>query len=156
MSISVLRTTGAWWVQTPGGAARIDTRAATTRQLLVDRPAIEAAATIRTDAVSIQELELLSPITAPCPVVAQMTNFASHVKDSGGNPDAIPLTFFRKSSGSISGPYDDMIRPAHVQLLDHDVEIGLVFGRQMPVGSDITVDNLGDYIAGSAMSSNGK
>jgi 2-keto-4-pentenoate hydratase/2-oxohepta-3-ene-1,7-dioic acid hydratase in catechol pathway len=34
--------------------------------------------------------------------------------------------FFRKSSGSISGPTDDIVRPAHVRLLDYEIELGLV------------------------------
>ncbi|MEU6581554.1 fumarylacetoacetate hydrolase family protein [Nocardia sp. NPDC046763] len=147
MSISVLRTADAWWVRTPAGAARIDSVASTTRELLADRAAIDAAAT-SSDVVPVEGLSLISPVTAPCRVVAQMTNFASHVKDSGMNPETVPLTFFRKSSGSISGPYDDVIRPAHVELLDYEVEIGLVFGRELPVGAEIDDDSLGDYIAG--------
>ncbi len=35
-----------------------------------------------------------------------------------------------------------------MRLLDYEVEIGLVFGREMPVGSEITEANLADYIAG--------
>ena len=147
MSTSVLRTSDAWWVQTPAGAARIDTEATTTRELLADRTAIASAAA-SSEVVAVESLSLLSPVTAPCRVVAQMTNFASHVKDSGMDPETVPLTFFRKASGSISGPYDDVIRPAHVQLLDYEVEIGLVFGREMPVGSDVSAENLADYIAG--------
>jgi 2-keto-4-pentenoate hydratase/2-oxohepta-3-ene-1,7-dioic acid hydratase in catechol pathway len=147
MSTSVLRTADAWWVQTPAGAARIDTAATTTRELLADRAAIAAAAAA-TEVVAVDSLSLISPVTAPCRVVAQMTNFASHVKDSGLDPETVPLTFFRKASGSISGPHDDVIRPAHVQLLDYEVEIGLVFGRAMPVGSKVTAENLADYIAG--------
>ncbi|MFE2994565.1 fumarylacetoacetate hydrolase family protein [Nocardia sp. NPDC059246] len=147
MSISVLRTADTWWVRTPAGAARIDTVATTTRELLADRAAIAAAAA-SSDLVPVEGLSLISPVTAPCRVVAQMTNFASHVKDSGMNPETVPLTFFRKSSGSISGPYDDVIRPAHVKLLDYEVEIGLVFGREMPVGTEIDDESLGDYIAG--------
>ncbi|MGW4714186.1 fumarylacetoacetate hydrolase family protein [Nocardia sp. NPDC004260] len=147
MSTSVLRTADAWWVRTPAGAARIDTAARTTRELLDDRAAIAAAA-VSSEGIALESLELISPVTAPCRVVAQMTNFASHVKDSGMDPETVPLTFFRKSSGSISGPHDDVIRPAHVQLLDYEVEIGLVFGREMPVGSDITAENLADYVAG--------
>jgi 2-keto-4-pentenoate hydratase/2-oxohepta-3-ene-1,7-dioic acid hydratase in catechol pathway len=58
------------------------------------------------------------------------------------------LTFFRKSSGSISGPFDEVVKPAHVRLLDYEVEIGLVIGREMPVGTEITEDNLADYVAG--------
>ncbi|MFG3616346.1 fumarylacetoacetate hydrolase family protein [Nocardia sp. NPDC047654] len=147
MSISVLRTADAWWVVTPAGAARVDTMATTTGQLLADRQAIRAAST-SSEVVPVESLAPVSPVTAPCRVVAQMTNFASHVRDSGGDPAKVPLTFFRKASGSISGPHDDVIRPAHVRLLDYEVEIGLVFGRDMPVGSEITSDNLAHYIAG--------
>lgn len=147
MTVSVLRTADAWWVHTPAGASRIHTDAATTAELLADRQAVAAAAT-DSDTVALDSLALVSPVTAPCRVVAQMTNFASHAADSGMDPKTVPLTFFRKASGSISGPYDDVVRPPHVQLLDYEVEIGLVFGRAMPVGSRITPDNLADYIAG--------
>ena len=44
MTISILRTADAWWVQTAADAARIDTDATTTRELLADRSAIDAAA----------------------------------------------------------------------------------------------------------------
>jgi 2-keto-4-pentenoate hydratase/2-oxohepta-3-ene-1,7-dioic acid hydratase in catechol pathway len=147
MTISVLRTSDSWWVKTPTGAARIDTTATTTAQLLADRAAVEAAAHSR-DTVRVESLALISPVTAPCRVVAQMTNFASHVKDAGMNPDTIPLTFFRKASGSISGPFDDIVKPSHVQFLDYEVEIGLVIGREIPVGTTISDANLADYIAG--------
>ncbi|MEV6391110.1 fumarylacetoacetate hydrolase family protein [Nocardia xishanensis] len=147
MTFSVLRTVDAWWVRTPAGAARIDTAATTTRELLADRAAIAAAAA-SAELVAVESLSLISPVTAPCRVVAQMTNFASHVKDSGLDPQTVPLTFFRKTSGSISGPNDDVVRPAHVRLLDYEVEIGLVFGREMPVGSKIDGENLADYVAG--------
>jgi hypothetical protein len=82
MTISILRTADAWWVQTPTGAARITTTAATTGDLVADRTAIEAAAR-STDTVPVDSLALLSPVTAPCRVVAQMTNYASHVEDAG-------------------------------------------------------------------------
>ena len=147
MTVSILRTTDAWWVQTSTGAARIDTTATSTRELLADRAAIDAAAHSR-DTVPVESLALESPVTAPCRVVAQMTNYASHVKDAGMDPKSIPLTFFRKASGSISGPFDDIVKPAHVEFLDYEVEIGLVIGRDIPVGTDITEENLPDYIAG--------
>jgi 2-keto-4-pentenoate hydratase/2-oxohepta-3-ene-1,7-dioic acid hydratase in catechol pathway len=147
MTISILRTADAWWVQMPTGATRITTNAATTRQLLADRAAIEAAAH-STDTVPVRGLQLLSPVTAPCRVVAQMTNYASHVKDAGRDPSATPLAFFRKASGSISGPLDDIVKPDHVRLLDYEVEIGLVIGREMPVGATVTDANLSDYICG--------
>jgi 2-keto-4-pentenoate hydratase/2-oxohepta-3-ene-1,7-dioic acid hydratase in catechol pathway len=147
MTTSILRTADAWWVQTSTGAAKIATTAATTRELLADRAAIEAAAHSR-DIVPVDGLTLVSPVTAPCRVVAQMTNYASHVTDAGMDPKSIPLTFFRKASGSISGPFDDIVRPEHVRFMDYEVEIGLVIARDIPVGTTITAEDLADYIAG--------
>ena len=147
MTTSVLRTADGWYVATPDGAAKITTKAGTTAQLLRERTAIAAAAA-SSETVPVDSLALVSPVTAPCRVVAQMTNFASHTKDAGLNPDTVPLTFFRKSYGSISGPFDEVVKPSHVRLLDYEVEIGLVIGREMPVGTEITEDNLADYVAG--------
>ena len=147
MTISILRTADAWWVQTATGAAKIATDATTTGALLADRAAIEAAGS-DSATVPVDSLDLLSPVTAPCRVVAQMTNFASHVKDAGMDPKTVPLTFFRKTSGSVSGPFDDIVKPPHVKFLDYEVEIGLVIGRELPVGTEVTEANLADYVAG--------
>ncbi|AMY53509.1 fumarylacetoacetate hydrolase family protein [Rhodococcoides fascians] len=147
MSIAVLRTADAWWVETPAGASRIDTSATTTAELLADRAAVNAART-GTDVVAVETLSPVSPVTAPCRVVANMTNFVSHVKDSGMNPDTVPLTFFRKTSGSISGPTDDIVKPTHVKLLDYEIEIGLVFGKTLTVGTKIDASNVAEYVAG--------
>jgi 2-keto-4-pentenoate hydratase/2-oxohepta-3-ene-1,7-dioic acid hydratase in catechol pathway len=147
MSITILRTADAWWVRTPRGAARVDTEASTTGELLAEQERLhEASSSNKT--VDEATLDLLSPVTAPCRVVAQMTNFASHVKDSGLDPATIPLTFFRKTSGSISGPFDDILRPGHVRCLDHEVEIGLVIGRELPVGTQVTEENWTSFVAG--------
>src|SRR5690606_28815600 len=99
MSPTVLSTRVAWWDLVPAGAVRVDTTATTTGELLADRAAIEAAAS--GEPVDPQTLDPVSPVTAPCRVVAQMTNYRSHVADAGMDPDTVPLTFFRKSSASI-------------------------------------------------------
>jgi len=147
MTIAVLRTADAWWVQTPTGAAQITVDARTTAELLADRAAVEAA-THSGDTVPVDSLQLVSPVTKPCRVVAQMTNYASHVKDAGMDPKTIPLTFFRKSSASITGPFADIVKPRHVRFLDYEVEIGLAIGRDIPVGTAISELNLSDFIAG--------
>src|SRR6201995_3842960 len=147
MTRSVARTADAWWLVTTSGAVKINTDASTTAELLADRAAIDAAAS-GSAAVPLDSLTLISPVTAPCRVVAQMTNFASHVKDAGMDPKSIPLTFFRKASGSITGPAGDIVRPEHVRFLDYEVEIGLVIGRAIPVGTEITDTNVADFIAG--------
>ena len=146
MTVSILRTAEGWWVQTATGAARIRTDAATTRELLSDRAAIEDAAH-NIGPVPVDSLALLSPITTPCRVVAQATNYASHVKDVGRDPAKTPLTFFRKASGSVCGPFDDIVKPEHVTLLDYELEIGLVIGRELPVGTEVTEANLADYVS---------
>ncbi len=147
MTLSILRTADDWWVVTAAGAVKVDTDATTTADLLADRAAIDAAAS-GSAAVPVESLPLLSPVTAPCRVVAQMTNFVSHVEDAGMDPKSIPLTFFRKASGSITGPADAIVKPEHVRFLDYEVEIGLVIGRAIPVGTEITETNVADFIAG--------
>lgn len=150
MTVSVLRTASeaghAWWLKTPAGAVKIDTAAATTAALLADRAAVDAAA--GGEPVPVDSLQLVSPVTRPCRVIAQMTNFASHVKDAGMDPASIPLTFFRKASASIAGPIDEIVKPSHVKFLDYEVEIGLVIGRETPIGTSISEANLADYVAG--------
>ncbi|KHO25653.1 fumarylacetoacetate hydrolase family protein [Mycolicibacterium setense] len=147
MTTTILRTVDAWYVQTDTGAVRIDTSATTTGELLGDRAAIDTACRGTGD-VAVESLELASPVTAPCRVVAQMTNYVSHVKDSGMNPATIPLTFFRKTSGSINGPSADIVKPSHVRFMDYEVEIGLVIGKELAVGTEVTEANLAEYIAG--------
>ncbi len=147
MTLSVLHTADAWYLKTANGAAKIDTTATSTAALLADRTAIEAAAT-SADTVAVDSLKLVSPVTRPCRVIAQMTNFESHVRDAGMDPASVPLTFFRKASASINGPFDDIVKPQHVKLLDYEVEIGLVIGRAIPVGTSISDANLSEFIAG--------
>lgn len=150
MTIAIVRSTEGWWAKTPTGVAPITTTANSTGELLADRAAIDAAAR-SSDTVALERVVMVSPVTSPCRVVAQMTNFTSHVKDAGMNPKSVPLAFFRKASGSISGPRDDIIKPRHVRCLDYEVEIGLVIGRDIPVGTVISEANLADYIAGAVV-----
>lgn len=146
MTLPVLRTADAWWLQRSDGAVRVATDATTTAELLADREAVLVARE-GGDPVPVADLALVSPVTAPCRVVAQMANYASHAEDAGMDPDSVPLAFFRKASGSISGPHDEIVRPAHVTLLDYEVEIGLVLGRDVPVGNEVSETDLPDLVA---------
>jgi 2-keto-4-pentenoate hydratase/2-oxohepta-3-ene-1,7-dioic acid hydratase in catechol pathway len=147
MTVSILRTDDSWWVQTAGGAARIRTDAAPTARVISDRGAIEQAAHSG-NTVPVSSLKLLSPVTTPCRLVAQATNYASHVRDVGRDPAKTPLTFFRKASGSVTGPFDDIVKPPHVQLLDYELEIGLLIGQEIPVGMEVTEANLAEFVHG--------
>jgi 2-keto-4-pentenoate hydratase/2-oxohepta-3-ene-1,7-dioic acid hydratase in catechol pathway len=96
-------------------------------------------------------LSLRSPVTTPCRVVAQAVNYRSHARDTGAGQDPPPV-FFRKSSASVSGPTDDVVRPAHVRLLDYELELGLVIGRRLAIGTTVTDADLPRYVAGLVMS----
>jgi 2-keto-4-pentenoate hydratase/2-oxohepta-3-ene-1,7-dioic acid hydratase in catechol pathway len=154
MTVAVLRTADQWWVESPhsSDAVAVATSASTTAELLADRDAVDKAAAELVSgtgqAVPVAELDLVSPVTAPCRVVAQMVNYRSHAKDSGFDPDRVPATFFRKASGSISGPFDTVVRPPHVRLLDYEIELGLVMGAPLPIDTAVAEPDLPRYVAG--------
>ena len=152
MSTSLARTADGWWAVTPAGLVRLGLPATTTAGLLADRAALAAAieaahAAGATDTVPAGSLDLLSPVTAPARVVAQAVNYRSHATDSGFDPDRVPPAFFRKASHSITGPDGDIVRPEGVGFLDYEVELGLVIGADLPVGTTVTEENLAGYVA---------
>ena len=152
MSTNLARTAEAWWVVMPAGLVRLGLPATTTAALLADRAALAAAieaaqAAAPREAVPAESLDLLSPVTAPARVVAQAVNYRSHAIDSGFDPDRVPAAFFRKASHSITGPAGDIIRPEGVGFLDYEVELGLVIGADLPVGTTVTEENLARYVA---------
>ncbi|MFG3028376.1 fumarylacetoacetate hydrolase family protein [Streptomyces sp. NPDC048253] len=147
MSTNVLRTADGWWVVRDTRAVRIDTEAVTTAGLLADRAAVREAAVSGGTGTPVADLVALSPVTTPCRVVAQMVNYRSHARDSGFTGD-IPPAFFRKASGSVSGPDDDIVRPSHVRFLDYEIELGLVMGAPLPVGTVVAEGDLPAYVAG--------
>ena len=155
MSARLARTADGWWAVTPAGLVRLDRPAVTTAGLLADRAALAAAieaaqataVTAPRDAVPAESLDLLSPVTAPARVVAQAVNYRSHAIDSGFDPDTVPPAFFRKASHSITGPDGDILRPEGVGFLDYEVELGLVIGAELPVGTTVTDAGLARYVA---------
>ncbi len=155
MSARLARTVDGWWLVTPAGLIRLGLTAPTTAALLAGRPALDtavetarlAAAANPDEAVPAGSLDLFSPVTAPARIVAQMVNYRSHAIDSGMNPDTVPPAFFRKTSHSLTGPTGDVIRPHGVSFLDYEVELGLVIGADMPVGTVVTDATLDRYVA---------
>jgi 2-keto-4-pentenoate hydratase/2-oxohepta-3-ene-1,7-dioic acid hydratase in catechol pathway len=147
MSTNVLRTAEGWWAVLGEHAVPVETKAGTTAELLADRGAVVEAATSGAPGTPVADLVALSPVTTPCRVVAQMVNYRSHARDSGFTGD-IPPAFFRKASGSVSGPGDDIVRPRHVKFLDYEIELGLVIGATLPIGTAVAEEDLPAYVAG--------
>ena len=129
----------------------IDAELPSTAELLTNGVgAVRAAASATAGGVPAEGLSLLSPVTTPCRVVAQAVNYRSHAQDVGVGEDPSPV-FFRKSSASVSAPTADVIRPAHVRLLDYELEVGLVMGHRLPIGVAVTNADLPGYVAGLVM-----
>jgi len=154
MSANLARTADGWWVVTPAGLVRLGLPAATTAELLADRAALDeavqaaqAAAAAPDGAVPAESVALLSPVTAPARVVAQAVNYRSHALDSGMDPRTVPAAFFRKASHSLTGPAGDILRPDSAGFLDYEVELGLVIGADLPVGTTVTDASLARYVA---------
>jgi len=53
-----------------------------------------------------------------------------------------------KASSSLSGPYDPVRRPANTQLLDYEVEIGVVLRSDLRPSQTIGDDAVGEVVAG--------
>ncbi|NEB03445.1 fumarylacetoacetate hydrolase family protein [Streptomyces sp. SID13726] len=147
MSTNVLRTADGWWVVRGERAVPIDTKATTTAELLAERAAVAETAASDETGTPVADLGALSPVTTPCRVVCQMVNYRSHARDSGFTGD-IPPAFFRKASSSVSGPGETIVRPEHVKFLDYEIELGLVMGAPLPLGTVVEERDLPSYVAG--------
>ncbi len=91
--------------------------------------------------------KILSPVTAPAQIICQGLNYADHAVESGHAPRQKNLLFM-KAASSLSGAFDPVIRPDGVQMLDYEVELGLVLKRPLRAGDHVTRETLGDFIGG--------
>src|SRR6478609_2330269 len=140
---------GHTWAIIEGAHARpIDGPFVTTRDLIENGLRSLANGTLPVGApLPVSDLELLSPVTHPCRVIAQATNYREHVREVGLDPGARSSNvLFRKSSAAISGPNDPIVRPAHVRLLDYEIELGLVVGTRTSGPTHVDPARLGDFI----------
>ena len=71
-------------------------------------------------------------------------NYADHVAESGlATPEN--LSVFAKATTSVTGPYDDVERPAVSEMLDYEGELGFVIGRRC---RHVSADDAPAVIAG--------
>jgi 2-keto-4-pentenoate hydratase/2-oxohepta-3-ene-1,7-dioic acid hydratase in catechol pathway len=123
----------------------IKTSAKTTSGLIAE---IDSGQALVTDtAVTIAAADLLSPVTEDAQLICQGLNYGDHSSESGVHVRKRNLIFM-KASSSLSGAYDDIVRPGEVQLLDYEIEIGLVLRQDIREAVEITDENIGEYVAG--------
>lgn len=94
-------------------------------------------------------VKLLSPVTQTQQFLCQGVNYASHVRESGLDLKAMPFnTIFTKAGSSIVAADDAVARPAHVTMLDYEIELGLVLRKPIPGGTQVKADQLDQWLAG--------
>ena len=139
-----------WGVVRDERVAPIEGDYATTREFM-----LEAARRVRSGSaalgpeVALSEVEALCPITTDRQFLCQAINYHSHLRESGFDPATNPFNiFFRKASSCLASATADVVVPSHVEFLDYEVEIGLVFSRDVDGPEEVTEANLADYVGG--------
>lgn len=97
--------------------------------------------------VKLSEVTVLNPVTRPTRLLALGVNYASHRDEVSA--DQLPETlFFRKDESSMISATDDILWPEGCQLLDYEVEMGMVMKKAISKKMELTPDNIGEYVAG--------
>jgi 2-keto-4-pentenoate hydratase/2-oxohepta-3-ene-1,7-dioic acid hydratase in catechol pathway len=138
-----------WGVVRDGGIAPLERDYPTTAALIAGGEPDWRAATAHRPSLALDEVRLLAPVTAPARVVCQGANYRQHMIESGVDPDAKRFNlFFEKSDASINAPLGSIVRPAHVRLLDYEIELALVIRRAISGPVEVTAANLHEYVFG--------
>jgi 2,4-didehydro-3-deoxy-L-rhamnonate hydrolase len=138
-----------WGVLFGEKIAPLDASAETTGQVLDQYWQAIWAVTASQASLPLSSVSLLSPVTSDQQFICQGVNYASHVRESGLDPAQMPFnTIFTKAGSSITSAHASVTCPAHVKLLDYEVELGLVLRRAPVPGEVVTPDRLHDYLAG--------
>ncbi|HEY9107044.1 MAG TPA: fumarylacetoacetate hydrolase family protein [Roseateles sp.] len=94
-------------------------------------------------------VRLLAPVTTDQQFICQGINYRSHVEESGLRLSQFPFnTLFTKASSCITPADAPVVRPAHVRLLDYEIELGLVLRRKLPMNVRVNPEQLGEWLAG--------
>lgn len=139
-----------WGLDQQTGILPLDLPCTTTGELLgIGYVGIEKLIDKFATPIAVEEVEVLSPITAPAKVLCQGANYRQHMIESGMDPDAKRFNmFFTKSAASITSPSGRIIKPKHVRLLDYEIELTLVLAKRTEGSVNVTAANLHEYVAG--------
>lgn len=156
MAINVVRFTQdgkppAWGVVQDRYVAVLEIRAATTAEL-IESGAVNPQSPPPRGSLPVKDLRLLSPVTAPCRVVCNGANYRRHMIESGLDPDQKDFNiFFTKSDASITSAHASVQRPAHVKLLDYEIEMTLVTRNSVQAAVTVTRENIHEHVAALAI-----
>ena len=98
--------------------------------------------------IAFSDANLLAPVTRDIQIFCQGLNYASHQEEGGIKAGKGQNLIFSKPPSSICGPYDDIVRPRGCELLDYEIELALIFKRDLPADTQVNAGNLLDYVGG--------
>ena len=138
-----------WGVAIASGIAPLSGAYATTAELIAHGEDDWRRAAKSQPSLRMQDVEVMSPVTAPCRVVCQGANYRQHMIESGLDPDEKAFNmFFEKADCSVSPPHGTVTPPAHVALLDYEIELAIVFRKAITGPVTITAENMHEYVFG--------
>ena len=102
--------------------------------------------------VSLDEIELLAPITNPGKVLAIGLNYGDHIAESGMEAPRHQI-WFNKQHNCINGPYAGINLPSVSPMLDYEAELCLIIGKRCKhVPRDRAHEVIAGYFCGNDVS----
>lgn len=160
MGTSVVRYEGTgdgapgWGVLRGANIFPIDLEMASHREVMQryfnDRASFDAA--VSQAPVPLAEVTLSAPVSADVQLFCQGLNYADH-REEGGLDDGAngENLIFGKASSSICGPNDDIVRPRGCELLDYEIELGIVLKSDVKASQSVAESDLEHLIGGLVM-----
>lgn len=119
---------------------------------LVRGHALKDLAALAGPKLRLGEVQLLSPVTENQQFVCQGANYRQHMIESGLDPDVKTYNMiFTKAPSCICPADSDVVKPANVQFLDYEIELGLVLRKAITGRVQVTDANLHEYVAGAVI-----
>lgn len=85
-----------------------------------------------------------SPVSRPSKIICIGLNYRDHAEESGMQPPAEPVVFF-KSTTALTGPDDGLLIPSGSEKTDWEVELAVVIGKK---ASHVSEEHAGEHVAG--------
>ncbi len=101
--------------------------------------------------LSLDQVQVLSPLTSNSQLLCQGLNYADHVAETGiksRSTSTSENSIFLKSSAALTGAYSNIMRPQECKLLDYEIELGLVIKKDIVNPITVSQQQLKDYVAG--------
>ena len=97
--------------------------------------------------IPIDRLQLLSPVANPSKIIGAPMNYRTG-QDEAAIANAMSIGLFLKANESLSGPSEGIVLRMMERQIDHEVELGVVIGRE---GANIRREDALKYVAGYAV-----